>query len=354
MFRDVMSLGLQARGRDAGVRRRPRASCTTARCAARARTPARTPRSRSRGRSPSTRSTARAAGCASRPARPMPSPPARPPRSPATCAARRSRATPRRSSCLARLEPSDLVRMGAACDRVTLGRGDCANCAIGSAAVPDAIAATIEAAEALLGVHDQAPGVRRGRGRAARSERRSAVALASRALPRRLGSDEAGRGRRLGAARTARAHGGRPAPPTGRRCPSSTSGGCGRWRSPSFRPSASVPFPLPALADGCIFCPACTRVCPTDAIRRTFDDAPAAAPTGGVGGRPAQGPMRIELEADRCVGCAACVDVCPVHVVSMRPTVPWAEVVGGVRTVAASTPRRRGGARAGGARRVVG
>ena len=246
-------------------------------------------------------------------------------------------------SCLARLEPSDLVRMGAASDRVTLGRGDCANCAIGSAAVPDAIAATIEAAEALLGVHDLAPEF------AVVEVERLDPSVDPRSLSRReLFRVGWGQMKQAGGAALA---------PLERLAPKEAASASDRPSLPlehqrriralevaELPGERQVPFPLPALAEGCIFCPACTRVCPTDAIRRTFDDAPAAAPTGGVGGRPAQGPMRIELEADRCVGCAACVDVCPVHVVSMRPTVPWAEVVGGVRTLAASTPRRLGGA----------
>ncbi len=245
-------------------------------------------------------------------------------------------------ACLARLQPSDLVRMGAANERVTLGRSACEDCAIGSADVPEAVATTIVAAEALLGVHDQAPEF------VVVQVERLDPSVDPRALSRRdlfrvgWGQMKQASGAALG--------------PLEKLAPEEPRGAADRPPLPAehqrrlralevaeLAPEELVPFPLPAVADGCIFCPACTRVCPTDAIRRAFDDAPESAPTGGVGGRPAQGPMRIELEADRCVGCAACVDVCPVHVITMRPTVPWGEVVGGVRTVASSTPRRTEG-----------
>ena len=241
-------------------------------------------------------------------------------------------------ACLARLQASDLVRMGAASDRVTLGRGDCADCSIGSADVPDVVAATIAAAEALLAVHDQAPEF------VVAHVERLDPSVDPRALSRRDLF-------RVGWGQMKQA-GGVALGPLERLAPEEPAGTTDRPSLPAehqrrlralvvadLAPDDLVPFPLPALADGCIFCPACTRVCPTDAIRRAFDDAPETAPTGGVGGRPAQGPMRIDLEADRCVGCAACVDVCPVHVITMRPTVPWGEVAGGVRTVATSRPR---------------
>ena len=240
--------------------------------------------------------------------------------------------------CLARLQASDLVRMGATHERVTLGRGACDTCTIGSGSVPDAVAETIATAEALLAVHDQAPEF------AVVQVERLDPSVDPRALSRRdLFRAGWGQMKQVGGSALA---------PLERLAPEEPLDVVDRPPLPAehqrrlralevadLDAADSVPFPLPAVADGCIFCPACTRVCPTDAIRRVFDDAPAAAPTGGVGGRPAQGPMRIELEPDRCVGCAACVDVCPVHVVSMRPTVPWGEVAGGVRTVAASTPR---------------
>ena len=244
--------------------------------------------------------------------------------------------------CLARLQASDLVRMGATFDRVNLGRGACDACVIGSAAVPETVAATIATAEALLGVHGQAP--------------EFAVAHVDRldpsVDPRALSRSDLFR---VGWGQMKQA-GGVALAPLEKLAPEEPRGATGRPPLPAehqrrlraleladLGPEELVPVPLPAVADGCIFCPACTRVCPTDAIRRAFDDAAEAVPTGGVGGRPAQGPMRIELEPDRCVGCDACVDVCPVHVVSMRPAVAWGEVVGGVRTVATSTPRRTDG-----------
>jgi ferredoxin len=246
-------------------------------------------------------------------------------------------------TCLARLQASDLVRAGAAHERVTLGRGACGSCSVGSAGVPDAVAETVATARSLLDVHGQAPEF------VVVQVERLDPSVDPRALSRR-DLFRAGWGQMKQAGGVALA-------PLERLAPEEPRGDTDRPPLPAehlrrlralevAEPAAAdpVPFPLPALADGCIFCPACTRVCPTDALRRAFDDVAPSAPTGGVGGRPAQGPMRIELEPDRCVGCGACVDVCPVHVVSMRPTVAWSEVVGGVRTLAASTPRRPDGA----------
>jgi ferredoxin len=245
-------------------------------------------------------------------------------------------------TCLARLQASDLVRMGATHERVTLGRGNCAACAVGSAAVPDAVAETIEIARGLLEVHDQPAAFD------VLEVERLDPSVDPRALSRR-DLFRAGWGQMKQAGGVAMA-------PLERLAPEAPAAADARPPLPAehqrrlralevadLAPDEVVPFPLPAVADGCIFCPACTRVCPTDAIRRVFDDAPATAPTGGVGGRPALGPMRIELDPDRCVGCDACVHVCPVHVVSMRPDVPWGEVVGGTRTLASSSPRTSDG-----------
>jgi ferredoxin len=86
-------------------------------------------------------------------------------------------------------------------------------------------------------------------------------------------------------------------------------------------PETPVPARLPRFEPGCIFCPSCTRVCPTSALTRSFEE----------GGR-----IVVRLDPERCIGCDACVDVCPVRVVVMDDDVTWGRLSGGRVTLAAS------------------
>lgn len=241
-------------------------------------------------------------------------------------------------TCLARLQPSDLVRLGATADTVTLGRGACSGCTVGGTGVPDAIADAVAAAERLLAVHGRAPDF------VVAEVERLDPSLDPRALSRRdllrsgwdrvkdVGGAVLAPLERLAPAEDEGATDRPPLPAEHRR----------RWRTlelAALDGDAEVPWRLPVVADGCIFCPACTRVCPTDAIRRVFDEAPPAPAGGGVGARGGPQPMRLELEVDRCVGCDACVDVCPVHVIAMADATTWADLTAGPRTVARSGER---------------
>lgn len=241
-------------------------------------------------------------------------------------------------TCLARLQASDLVRLGAGADRVTLGHGACDGCAVGGAAVLDAVADTIATALPLLALHARAPEI------AVVEVERLDPSVDPRAISRR-DLLRAGWGQ-------VRDAGGTVLAPLERLAPVDEEGAAAdrpplpdehrrRWRTLELAaPDAAeaVPWRLPVVADGCIFCPACTRVCPTDAIRRVFDEAPPA-PVGSIGGRGGAQPMRLEVEPDRCVGCDACVDVCPVHVVAMAESTTWGDLTAGPRTVARSGDR---------------
>jgi formate hydrogenlyase subunit 6/NADH:ubiquinone oxidoreductase subunit I len=232
-------------------------------------------------------------------------------------------------TCLARLQPSDLVRMGSDGRHVTLARGVCDGCDVGGAAVPAVIDETVAAATALLAVHG-----RRLEVTVLETDRLDRT-IAPRTLSRRdLFQTGWSQARTAGAAALAPLE--RLAPPDAvdDERPALPAEHQRRLRAlelADLADDAPVPWRLPEVLDGCIFCPACTRVCPTDAIRRVFDDTP----DGGGGG------MRIELEATRCVGCDACVDVCPVHVVRMRDEVTWGEATAPARTLATS-PAPRG------------
>ena len=84
-------------------------------------------------------------------------------------------------------------------------------------------------------------------------------------------------------------------------------------------PEDLVPWSLPRVDDGCIFCPVCTNVCPTDAFSRDFEKP--ALRSGG----------KLLLEPDKCNGCNACVTSCPVDVVSMDSEISYQELTAGVQ-----------------------
>jgi len=90
-------------------------------------------------------------------------------------------------------------------------------------------------------------------------------------------------------------------------------------------PEDLVPWRLPRIGEGCIFCPVCTNVCPTDAFSRTFEKP--ALKSGGT----------LDLEPDKCNGCNACVTSCPVDVVSMDDNVTYQELTGGVQVAFVKT-----------------
>lgn len=220
--------------------------------------------------------------------------------------------------CLARLQATDLVRMAAGGARVTLARSDCGACDVGGAAVPAAVAGAVAEAAGLLALHGRELGLdvvevdhfeipvdRRELSRREllsggwREVRRTSGTLLA-PLERFADPEEPPAG-------------GQPLPAEHRR----------RLRAIELAapaPATLVPLRLPEVQEGCILCPACTRACPTNALRRVFDG-------------DAAGGARLELEADRCVDCDACVVACPVDVVRMRDDVTWGEVIGPTRVV---------------------
>ena len=236
--------------------------------------------------------------------------------------------------CLARLEATDLARMGARDGHVTLARGGCDGCAIGDATVPSVVERTAARARALLALHDRSVTIdvivterfdpprneravsRRDllRGGWRSVQETSGTLLAP--LERLADDEERPKGLTL-----PREH-----------------GRALRWVTVSDLPAdARVPFRLPAIGDGCILCPACTRVCPTQALKRVFD-------------ADAAGGARLELDGERCIDCDACVTACPVTVVHMRDDVVRSEIDGPPRVVyrAARTAESAGSVARGG------
>ncbi len=220
--------------------------------------------------------------------------------------------------CLARLQASDLVRMAAPGRPLTLARSDCADCDIGGAAVPAAVDRAAAEARDLLALHgrtlelevveverfdlprDRVEISRRDLLRGGWKEVRRSSSLLLAPLEGFAEADEDAVDRRALPVEHQR-----------------------RIRAIALskpEPDAVVPLTLPEVLDGCILCPACTRACPTNALRRVFDG-------------DAAGGARLELDNDRCIGCDACVDACPVDVVRMRDDVTWGEYTGPPRIV---------------------
>lgn len=240
-------------------------------------------------------------------------------------------------TCLAKLGVSELARMAAADEdqTVRLAHADCASCPVGDATVPKVVEGTAEKARALRAVAggelhlelkhadrleatpDRRPVSRRDLLHGGWSQLKQAggeaVAPLDQMLDQVTGRSKAGSSA-TAVRRTIRTISSEelteraPLPPEH----------VARLRTlqqASPAPDQPVPWPLPALLDGCILCPACTRACPSDAIRRVFDG-------------DAMGGAHLELEAARCTGCEACVQACPVGVVVMREDVTWSEVTG--------------------------
>jgi ferredoxin len=216
--------------------------------------------------------------------------------------------------CLGRLQATDIVRLVARNGDVTLAHGDCADCPIGVPEILEGLAKAVADAEALVAQHgrtitvhveqrqvlerDHAPeGVSR---RALltggiRSVRRSAAgALAPLENLLRV----------------------RPDPDEARALPREL---MRRYRVLELarpEPEDRVPWRLPRVSEGCIMCPVCTRVCPTEAFSREFEPEDGGGPV-------------LRLEPERCLDCDACVRACPVKVIRMDDDVTWGELSGG-------------------------
>ncbi|HET9027268.1 MAG TPA: 4Fe-4S binding protein [Trueperaceae bacterium] len=226
--------------------------------------------------------------------------------------------------CLAQLSGPDIVRLAGSADAVTLARGVCAGCTVGGADVPAVVARSSADANALLAQHGRqllvnvqevarldAPVAHEHVSR--RSLLGSGVRRAMHGVADAVAPLEAWLPGEAASEREV------PAPPEAGR----------RYRviaAAEPEPTALVPWRLPRVADGCILCPACTRACPTGALRRDL-----SGPQGA-----------LMLTPDLCVGCDACVPACPVNVMSMDGEVTWSELSGGEEEAFRAGPERLG------------
>lgn len=213
--------------------------------------------------------------------------------------------------CLTRLEASDLVRLASARKTLTLVRGDCAACPVGCADVPAALEKTVQEAHVLArqlerdfdtniietdhydSTDNPDPISRRDllRGGFKGIQRTAADVIAPLDL---LPDDE-------------------PDKPL----PKEHSKKLQIIKMSQPEPDQVVPWILPRIAEGCIVCPICTKVCPTGAFARVFEPADEGAGKG------------LWLEPERCNGCDACVKSCPVKVITLDDQVTWGELSGG-------------------------
>lgn len=211
--------------------------------------------------------------------------------------------------CHGRLQPTDLLRLAGTGSEARLARGDCHDCPVGTSAVLDSLARVTEQAHELAALHDRELAV------TVLEVERLDETSSGREVSRR----ELLRGGVRNLQRSA-ADALAPLDPGGDDDTLPTEMQT-RYRSIQVAepaPEEPVPWRLPRIADGCIMCPVCTQICPTDAFSRDFD------PIGMDG-------SVLRLDPSRCVGCDACVDACPVSVISMDDVVTWRELSGGTQ-----------------------
>lgn len=209
--------------------------------------------------------------------------------------------------CLGRLQPSDLLRLLGAKESVTLARGACASCPVGSAAVGEAIERVREEALELASLHDRPVSIELIESEQL-DESKSADAVSRRELLRGgWRSMQQGAGDLLA-----------PLDPGDdeRGLPSEMQRRYRIIEASGPEQDEQVPWALPRIGEECIMCPICTNACPTKAIERIFE-----AGSDGT----------LKLDPARCLGCDACMTACPVDAVKMDPQVSWGELSGGKR-----------------------
>ena len=210
--------------------------------------------------------------------------------------------------CLGRLSASDMLRLTGTKDKVTLVRGDCASCKIGTAQIPELVAQNVEEAQLLARLN----------GRELEFDLLEESSYDATDNPDKISRRDLLRGGWRGVQNTA-SDALAPLDPGGEdndRLPKEMQTQYRLLELAKLPEETPVPWILPRVDDGCIMCPVCTNVCPTGAFHRDFK------PEGKEG-------TVLMLEPERCNGCNACVPACPTKVISLDENVTWGELSSG-------------------------
>ncbi|WP_135227606.1 4Fe-4S dicluster domain-containing protein [Deinococcus fonticola] len=196
--------------------------------------------------------------------------------------------------CLGRVTPGVVSAAGAWNLPITLLHGDCAACPVGAGDVPERLQEVIQQTQQLRAATGRPAQVtlRRStdidRGRSVGVSRRGAFAALLRA----------------GQKQVIRQLPERPLPFVDWSVPAERLPAEWRWRARTLRPTPApdtpIHWPAPLIGEGCIDCPVCANVCPTEAITRDLQ------PDGGV---------QLHLNLSACTGCMACQRSCPPQVI---------------------------------------
>ena len=216
--------------------------------------------------------------------------------------------------CLGRLQPTDVLRLANRQDKVTLVRNDCANCPVGNENVISALDKVLSKAQALA----------KSIGLNLATEVLIANSFAATDLPDKLSRREflqdslhnlqAGTANALAPLESL-------APKDENPLPLEHNKKFRLLKLAELATETKVPWPLPRVKDGCILCPICTNVCPTDAFSRMFENSYK----GNV--------STLKLLPENCNGCNACTLSCPVSVIYLDEIVTWEEISGGEQEV---------------------
>ena len=202
--------------------------------------------------------------------------------------------------CLGRVTQSAVVASGAWGIELTLLHGDCPSCAVGRSDVPERLRAVVDGAQQL----------REATGRPARVSIRKASGeqLSGPQVSRRGMFGALARGASRVVAQVIPES---PLPFVDWSVPEERRPAEWLWRRRALKPTPApetlVAWAVPRIEEGCIDCPVCTNVCPTEAIEREVH------PDGGI---------TLTLDLTSCTGCAACARSCPPQVIVMEPEVP--------------------------------
>lgn len=225
--------------------------------------------------------------------------------------------------CLAKLSATDMLRLAGSGGELTLGRGVCEGCKIGSAAVPEVVGRTVAAAEEIAAVQK-----RRLRVEVNETARLDSFTPGERLSRRRLLGGGVRGVKQAASEALAPLERILPAPevePRHADLPTAHGELLALLAAARLTDDTRVPYRLPRVDDGCIMCPLCTKACPTDAISRDL--------SGDVG--------VLKIDPQRCVGCEACLPACPVNVMSMDDDITWGELRAGPYDAYQATPERR-------------